>query len=53
MNNDMTFCAGTDAELCKTCCRNLENRTLPKGFQISQTNPPIKDGECDLYWEKL
>ena len=46
---DITMCPGTDCPLKETCYRYTAKPT-----QFSQSyfvDPPIKDGECDYFWD--
>jgi hypothetical protein len=44
---DITKCSGANCDLKMTCYRY----TAPEGtWQSYFMNPPIKDGECEYYW---
>ena len=44
---DIAKCTGRGCDLRETCYRF----TAPKGmWQSYFMNPPIKDGECEMYW---
>jgi hypothetical protein len=44
---DITKCSGADCDLKMTCYRFTD----PEGvWQSYFMNPPIKDGECEYYW---
>jgi hypothetical protein len=45
---DITKCKGDGCHVKGTCYRF----TAPKGmWQSYFMNPPIKDGECEMYWD--
>jgi hypothetical protein len=45
---DITMCVGTDCPHKETCYRFMAK---PNEYrQAYFTNPPIKDGKCDMYW---
>ena len=45
---DITMCSGKDCNFKDNCYRFTANKS--KYMQSYFTNPPIKDGKCDMYW---
>ena len=45
---DITKCNGTNCTKKDTCYRFLANSSA---WQSYFSEPPIKDGKCDHYWE--
>jgi len=46
---DITMCSGKNCPLAETCYRY--NATPSKFWQSYFTEPPIKNGKCEYYWE--
>jgi hypothetical protein len=47
MSPDITLCVGTDCPYKETCYRYTSK---PSDWQSYFSEPPIKDGKCDMYW---
>ena len=48
---DITMCKGINCEQRGTCYRYLANANPYAQSYFSET--PIKDGECDMYWNDV
>jgi hypothetical protein len=48
MSPDITLCLGTDCPYKETCYRYTAKAN--EYYQSYFTEPPIKDGKCDMYW---
>jgi hypothetical protein len=48
MSPDITMCLGTDCPYKETCYRYTAKPN--EYYQSYFTEPPIKDGKCDMYW---
>jgi hypothetical protein len=48
MSPDITLCVGTDCPYKETCYRYTAKAN--EYYQSYFTEPPIKDGKCDMYW---
>ena len=46
--SDITMCLGTDCPYKETCYRYTAKPN--EYWQCYFTEPPIKDGQCDMYW---
>jgi hypothetical protein len=47
MSPDITLCPGTNCPYKETCYRYTSE---PSDWQSYFSEPPIKDGKCDMYW---
>ena len=47
---DITMCSGKDCPAKETCYRFTAQKN--NHWQSYFTIPPIKDGKCDMYWDK-
>jgi hypothetical protein len=45
--SDITMCSGLGCDLKHECYRHTANKPYLQSFFII---PPIKDGDCDMFW---